>query len=189
MKFIEKINAIQCKLVANKTLFNKFGGYKYRSLESILESLKPLLAEHKLVITISDEVIPVLDRVYVRSTASITDGTDSITNTAYAREPLNKKGMDEAQITGSTSSYARKYAISGLLAIDDNADPDSTNKHEEESNLSTADIDAVYQTVMGFKDRDSIVTYMQSLSEEQKLSKVKGKTIKQLAIQQMGVLR
>jgi hypothetical protein len=126
-----KLQGIQGLLKAPKGQTNKFGGYKYRSAEDILESVKPLLAEWQCVLTVSDEVVEIGGRVYVKSTARIIDAEhdNSVETTAFAREAEVKKGMDEAQITGSASSYARKYALNGLLCIDDTKDPDATNDH------------------------------------------------------------
>ena len=120
----ETLSAIQTELSAPKGQFNKFGGYAYRSCEDILEALKPLLKKYKACVTISDDIMMVGDRVYVKATATLTAAGESITATAFAREAEDKKGMDSAQVTGSTSSYARKYALNGLFAIDDNKDPD-----------------------------------------------------------------
>lgn len=123
------LQQIQSKLKAPKNQFNSFGKYSYRSCEDILEGLKPLLAEHKAIILISDEIINLGDRYYVKATATLKAGEEEHAVTAYAREALTKKGMDDAQITGSASSYARKYALNGLLAIDDTKD-DDTKKAE-----------------------------------------------------------
>jgi hypothetical protein len=127
----QKLQGIQSALKAPKGQTNKFGGYKYRSAEDIVEATKPLLGEWGCILTISDEVVEIGGRVYVKATACITDTEhdNSILTTAYAREAEVKKGMDEAQITGSASSYARKYALNGLLCIDDTKDPDATNDH------------------------------------------------------------
>lgn len=126
-----KLQGIQGLLKAPKGQTNKFGGYKYRSAEDILESVKPLLDQWGVILTVSDEVVEIGGRVYVKSTARITDSEhdNSVETTAFAREAEVKKGMDEAQITGSASSYARKYALNGLLCIDDTKDPDATNDH------------------------------------------------------------
>jgi len=125
----EELNAklvrIQHELKAPKDQHNGFGNYNYRSLENILESVKPLLAEAGLSIILSDEMVEVGGKVYVKATATISDGKVSISNTAYAREDESKKGMSDPQITGACSSYARKYAAQGLFAIDDSKDPDS----------------------------------------------------------------
>lgn len=124
---ISKVAQIQAKLKAPKGQMNKFGGYKYRSCEDILEAVKPLLGD--LVLTISDDIVAVGDRVYVKATATLSDGEHTMSATAFAREAETKKGMDEAQITGSASSYARKYALNGLFCIDDTKDADATNDH------------------------------------------------------------
>jgi hypothetical protein len=126
-----KLATIQQKLKAPKGQMNKFGGYKYRSCEDILESVKPLLGD--LVLTISDDIVEVGGRVYVKATASLSSGSGNVSTTAFARESETKKGMDDSQITGSASSYARKYALNGLFCIDDTKDADATNEHEKPS--------------------------------------------------------
>jgi len=123
----ERLLAVQAALKAPKDKNNDFGHYKYRSAESILTAAKPLLVANGLVLMMTDAVEQVADRVYIRATVAITDGKDTITTTAYAREEKEKKGMDASQVTGAASSYARKYALSGLLAIDDNKDADALN--------------------------------------------------------------
>lgn len=131
MTVYEKLCEVQSKLKAPKNQTNKFGGYNYRSCEDILEAVKPLLKEAGATITIADEIIPMGTRIYVKATACFIDSADgsTVTATAYAREEETKKGMDVAQITGSASSYARKYCLNGLLLIDDTRDPDATNDH------------------------------------------------------------
>lgn len=131
-KIITQLSKVQAKLKAPKNQTNKFGGYSYRSCEDILEAVKPLLVESELVLTISDDIWQVSNRIYVKATATVSNGTEIMSTTAYAREPELKKGMDEAQITGSASSYARKYALNGLFCIDDTKDSDYTNKHDKE---------------------------------------------------------
>ena len=127
----QKLQGIQSSLKAPKGQTNKFGGYRYRSAEDILEALKPLLGECGCSLVIQDEMVEVGGRVYVKATANLIDNeTESVLSTsAFAREAEAKKGMDDAQITGSASSYARKYALNGLFAIDDTKDPDATNTH------------------------------------------------------------
>ena len=121
---MKKLNEIQQKLNVPKSQRNNFGNYNYRSCEDILEAVKPLLGEAQL--TIYDEVVNIGDRYYVKATATLRDEKGVMVNTtAYAREPLAQKGMNEAQITGSASSYARKYALNGLFAIDDTKDSDT----------------------------------------------------------------
>ncbi len=125
MELIKKIAIIQSELKAPKGQYNSFGKYNYRSCEDILESVKPLLAKHGLVLTIQDGIELIGDRYYVKAIVMITDGSEDISTIAYARESHDKKGMDESQITGAASSYARKYALSGMFCIDDTKDADS----------------------------------------------------------------
>ena len=125
----DKLIAIQSNLKAPKNQYNSFGKYYFRSGEDILEALKPLLKENGCTLVMSDEIVFVSDRVYVKSIATLSDGKNSVSTTAFAREEADKKGMDGAQITGAASSYARKYALNGLFCIDDTKDPDATNKH------------------------------------------------------------
>ena len=129
MNVYEKLIAIQSELKAPKSQYNNFGKYAYRNCEDILEALKPLLKEHKSTIYISDEIVTVLERFYVKATVTFIDAEtgEKIINTAYAREEEDKKGMDGSQVTGSSSSYARKYALNGMFAIDDTKDSDFTN--------------------------------------------------------------
>lgn len=135
MDIREKLLNIQNDLKVPKSQFNKFGNYKYRSCEDILEAVKPLLKINKCVLTISDELVQIGERYYIRATATLTDvenKDDYFSNTAYAREADNKRGADESQITGACSSYARKYALNGLFCIDDVKDADATNTHDKE---------------------------------------------------------
>ena len=127
---VKSMATIQSSLKAPKGQTNKFGGYKYRSCEDILESVKPHLKKQGLVLTITDDIIEVGGRVYVQATATVhNDEGHSVSTTGFAREEENKKGMDASQITGSASSYARKYALNGLFCIDDTKDSDATNSH------------------------------------------------------------
>ena len=136
MNIYEKLHKVQQSLKAPKGQFNSFGKYKYRSCEDILEAVKPLL--EGCVITLSDRIEMIGERYYVKATASLvsTDSADegfpSVAVCAYAREEADKKGMDGSQITGAASSYARKYALNGLLQIDDAKDSDATNQHGQE---------------------------------------------------------
>jgi hypothetical protein len=125
---MEILNKIQRELKAPKGQFNSFSNFNYRSCEDILEAVKPLLGEAVLVIY--DEIVLVGDRYYVKATAEITHNREGVHVSAYAREALDKKGMDSAQITGATSSYARKYALNGLFLIDDTKDADSKDNTE-----------------------------------------------------------
>lgn len=138
----KKLVEVQYRLKAPKGQTNTFGHYRYRSCEDILEAVKPLLHEMGLTLTLSDEIIAIGEqpyvtkvetvtgsRFYVKATATVTDGTDTISNTSFARESEVKKGMDDSQITGTASSYARKYALNGLFLIDDTKDADSDEYH------------------------------------------------------------
>lgn len=127
----QKVGDIQHKLKAPKGQYNSFGKYNYRSCEDILEGVKPLLKEHNLALLIDDEIVQIGERYYVKATAKITDGREFVSATAYAREPDTKKGMDESQITGATSSYARKYALNALLCIDDTKDADTMDNSKK----------------------------------------------------------
>ena len=131
---MKELITIQSELKAPKTQVNNFGGYKYRKAEDILEAVKPLLAKQKCTLTITDDIVMVGNRIYVKATATIKNEKGEVeTSTGWAREEESKKGMDASQITGASSSYARKYALNGLLAIDDNADSDTTNNGQQQT--------------------------------------------------------
>jgi hypothetical protein len=123
---------IQAAVKAPKGQFNNFGRYKYRSCEDIVEAIKPVINPLGFALTLSDEVVFIGTRFYIKATATLTDGNETYAATAYAREEEVKKGMDGSQITGASSSYARKYALNGLFAIDDTKDSDSMDNKEEE---------------------------------------------------------
>lgn len=125
---MQKLINIQKKLKAPKDSYNSFGGYKYRSCEQILEAVKPLLAEENCLLTLTDELILIGDRYYIKAIACFSDGENYQMSNGYAREDAAKKGMDGSQITGTASSYARKYALNGLFLIDDTKDAD-TDEH------------------------------------------------------------
>lgn len=131
---MESLKKIQAELKAPKNQFNKFGNYAYRSAEDILEAVKPLLAKYNSMLTISDEIVEAGGRIYVKAQCTFMDDKgSSIITAAYAREPESKKGMDESQITGAASSYARKYALNGMFLIDDTKDAD-TNAYQSVNN-------------------------------------------------------
>jgi hypothetical protein len=133
MTIHEKMMKIQTTLKAPKNLYNSFGNYKYRNAEGILEAVKPLLEEQKLAMYITDDVIAVGDRVYVKATVKVQDieTEASVEATALAREAQSKKGMDDSQITGTASSYARKYALNGIFLLDDTKDADTDENRKE----------------------------------------------------------
>ena len=135
MSVYEKLSKVQTELKAPKGQYNSFGKYKYRSCEDILEAVKPLNAKHGVVLTVSDEVVEISNRFYVKATAVFVDieSGEKIINTALAREDDSKKGMDGSQITGTASSYARKYCLNGLYCIDDTKDADTDEyRHQQE---------------------------------------------------------
>lgn len=159
MNIYEKLSNIQNELKCNKNQFNKFGGYKYRSCEDILEAVKPICKKYKAVLVISDTLVNIGERYYIQATARLTDieankeNEDTcISNTAYAREEESKKGMDGSQITGTASSYARKYALNGLFNIDDtkDADTDEFTKQQQIDDDKVIDktkVDALYDLI------------------------------------------
>lgn len=139
---------VQQELKAPKGQTNKFGGYKYRSTEDIIEAVKPLLHSRGLHITITDEIVCLGERYYIIATASVCNSNgDAVASSGVAREELEQKGMSTAQITGSTSSYARKYALNGLLAIDDTKDDDANNTHGKEPITTPTPVAKVTPTV------------------------------------------
>lgn len=146
---MEKLINIQNLLNAPKNQRNTFGGYNYRSAEDILEALKPLLKANNCALTLKDEIVFIGDkddaRFYIKATATLYDdkGAEITSTVAYAREPLTKKGMDEAQITGTASSYARKYALNGLFCIDDNKDADTDEYTNQTNNAPKPTVDEI----------------------------------------------
>lgn len=135
---IDKLTLIQTELNAPKNRHNSFGNYSYRSLEDILEAVKPLLKREGLVLTLTDTIENIGDNYYVKTVARLTDGNQELQATAYAREALEKKGMDVSQITGSASSYARKYCLNGLFLIDDTKDADTDEYKMKEQHENKA---------------------------------------------------
>ena len=131
MSIYEKLNIVQTSLKVEKGHKNNFGKYNYRNLADIFEGIKPLLNENGCYLTVSDQIVSVNGFNYIKATATFGDGKDFIATEGWARESVNKKGMDDSQITGATSSYARKYACNGLFAIDDTADADSMDNRVE----------------------------------------------------------
>ena len=164
MNIYEKLSNIQNELKAPKGQLNKFGGYKYRSCEDILEAVKPLCKKNEVSLVLSDEIIHLGDRYYVRAIATLYDmkNEGSVFNTAYAREEESKKGMDGSQITGTASSYARKYALNGLFNIDDTKDADTdefTKQTQVDDNkkISKTQIEGLNKSIENAKISDEIV--------------------------------
>lgn len=172
MNITEKLNKIQTELNAPKDAFNAFARYHYRSAESILQAVKPLLKETGLVLTISDTVEAIGNRIYIKATAKVSDGEHSMEAVAFAREPESKKGSDESQITGAASSYARKYALCGLFAIDDNKDADATNTHCKEQPAQPAtttkpfDLNKALSAIAGASDIETLQKYQEKALEK-----------------------
>lgn len=158
----EKLVKIQNELKAPKNQFNAFGKYKYRNQEDILEAVKPLLYKHGLQLTITDEIHQVGDLIYVQAEAIISDGENSVITTAQAGIDPNRKGMDIAQSFGSSSSYARKYALNGLFLIDDTKDADSTNTHDKDDkawlNKNTPQYNKVVEFLKGGGDISQVLS-------------------------------
>lgn len=136
--FTERVIAVQSQLKAPKSLWNKFGSYYYRNCEDILEAVKPLLKAEGLLLTITDDIVMIGDRFYVKATATLTDGERTLSKQAFAREPVEQGKMTDSQVTGAASSYARKYALNGLFAIDDTKDDDTLNNGKEYTATSKA---------------------------------------------------
>ena len=171
MSIYEKLIEVQKDLKAPKGQYNSFGKYNYRSAEDILEAVKPLNAKHGLLLTLSDEPVFIGEWHYIKATATITDGELTHTVTAYARESLSKKGMDDSQITGTASSYARKYALNGLYLIDDTKDADTdeyqnqnkTEKKEPITDPQKKTIDKLLKSKVNDKySYDDLVGHLQS---------------------------
>ena len=158
MTIYEKLAKVQQTLKAPKGQFNKFGNYKYRNCEDILQAVKPILGD--CVITLADDIQQVGDRHYIKATAVFTDGTAAVQVSAWAREPADKKGMDASQITGAASSYARKYALNGLLAIDDTKDADSSAPPEPVKKATAKQCEALRKLVDAKgRDLDKLLQY------------------------------
>jgi hypothetical protein len=166
---------IQAEVKAPKGQFNAFGKYKYRSAEDILESVKPVVNSKGFSISVSDTIVMVGDRYYVQSVATLTDGKETYSTTAYAREEESKKGMDGAQVTGSSSSYSRKYALSGLFGLDDTKDADATNTHGQEEKQPSMNLISWKQGIDAcktiedlrdlYKQKESIITSNKEVME------------------------
>lgn len=158
---------IQQNLNVPKKHENKFGGFMYRSASDILEAAKPLASKIGCSITLNDDIIMVGERFYVKSVAAISNGSGSISATAFAREELQVKKMDAAQITGAASSYARKYALNGLFAIDDTADPDALNNNSEYTQHVKPSIDVAKKAADNIKNREDFAKWWKTYPQLQ----------------------
>lgn len=194
MNIYEKLSNIQNELKAPKGQFNKFGGYKYRSCEDILEAVKPICKKYKAVLVISDTLVNIGERYYIQATARLTDieankeSEDTcISNTAYAREEESKKGMDGSQITGTASSYARKYALNGLFNIDDTKDADTdeytkqTQKNDDEDKIiDKMKVDLLNQAIAKNHIKDEVVEIVLSNYGYTNTNQIKNKDYKKI---------
>lgn len=197
-EILKKLNIIQTELKAPKGQMNKFGNYKYRSCEDILEGVKPILRELKCAIAISDKVVQVGERYYIEATATLYDceSAESFSNTASAREEESKKGMDSSQVTGATSSYARKYALNGLLAIDDTKDSDATNRHDKDDSPkreeSPTQDQTYYEAVEGEPDFSEMaqnqITMVQAIALDKMIDRCGANKIKLMAAYKVATL-
>lgn len=174
LNLVQKLLEIQKKLKAPKNQRNNFGKYNYRSCEDILEAVKPLNAAAGILLTISDDIELVDGRHYVKATCKVTDGKDEIIVTASAREADNKKGMDTAQVTGATSSYARKYALNGLYLIDDTKDVD-TEEYEMQQNTSANKQQSSFKHNNFAMNRNEVVERLRKVAEIKGIPYEKGK--------------
>jgi hypothetical protein len=185
MNIYEKLSNIQNELKCNKNQFNKFGGYKYRSCEDILEAVKPICKKYKTVLILCDDLQNIGDRYYIEAKASLVDieASDNslvhIINTAYAREEESKKGMDGSQITGTASSYARKYALNGLFNIDDTKDADTDEYTrqtlDEDKKITKTQVDALYELIKNRAvEKDTVLATLKEKGYD-KLADIKNK--------------
>ena len=175
---MKELIEIQSKLKAPKGQKNTFGNYNYRSCEDILEAVKPLLKEQGCALILSDDIVAFGDRVYVRAVAEMQNSEkEKVSVSAYAREAFSKKGMDEAQITGAASSYARKYALNGLFCIDDNKDPDATNKHQDDEHEMKESIVGWIQILAGSDDKQQMRDKLLEIAGYGSVNKLSGKDL------------
>lgn len=180
----QKLLNVQLKLKAPKSNYNSFSKYNYRSCEDILEAVKPILSEEKLLLMLSDEIVQIGDRNYVKATATLLEAEKDgqvLQVVAYAREDENKKGMDSAQLTGATSSYARKYALNGLFLIDDTKDMDTDEFQKQKRKPVNNPLQAIYKEVIDGLDKvgKSKQDFMEMLGEDYGVEKFSELTIEQ----------
>ena len=184
MNIYQSLNYIQSNLKAPKGQFNSFGKYHYRSCEDILEGVKPHLQETKTCLVISDEIVTIGDHNYIKATATLygADG-GAVANSAFAKEPLDKKGMDPSQITGATSSYARKYALNGLFCIDDTKDAD-TDAYTANTTQTKAKSKA--QETNAMKEKRIKEEYFNSIKQQMGIKGIDNKTIGEQMMKMFG---
>ena len=183
--FYQKVADLQAKIKVKKDNNNNFGGYKYRTLEDICAEIKPNL--DGLVLYLNDELINIGDRFYIKATATITDGENKISNSSLAREEATKKGMDGAQITGGSSSYARKYALSGLFLLENEKDSDATNQHEKTNHSSPKPIQTKQTNTPDYFSKQPASQPQQT--QQQQPQKSSNNTSKPASEKQLALLR
>ena len=182
MNIYQSLNYIQSNLKAPKGQFNSFGNYHYRSCEDILEGVKPHLKETNTCLVISDEIVTIGDHNYIKATATLygADG-GAVANSAFAKEPLDKKGMDPSQITGATSSYARKYALNGLFCIDDTKDADT-----DAYTANTTQTKAKAPETNSMKEKRIKEEYFNSIKQQMGIKGIDNKTISEQMMKMFG---
>lgn len=181
MNIYEKLLAVQYELKAPKSQYNNFGKYKYRNCEDILESLKPILAKTKATVAISDEIVNIGERFYVKATVKLIDVEtgEQIESVAFAREEETKKSMDGSQVTGASSSYARKYALNGMFAIDDTKDADTLNDHGKSTQQKKKSLSAKTSSMLNMKITNYAELSNKAINEiTEELTKQAGKSLK-----------
>jgi len=191
MKIYSALATIQKELKAPKGQFNSFGKYAYRSCEDILTALKKLLEKTETVLILNDEVVNIGNRFYVKAIATLSNGEETITSTAFAREEEIKKGMDGSQITGASSSYARKYALNGLFGIDDNKDSDKTNKGLVGANKglkqgSTSNFDKAKEVIERTDDKNTLEESISKIVTSDKYTDDEKETLVQMIENKLG---
>ena len=181
MTIFKKLLSIQSELKCHKSRYNPFGQYRHRNAEDILESLKPILAKVKAVVIISDEIVNIGQRFYVKATVKLIDAEsgEHIETTAFAREEETKKDADGSQVTGSSSSYARKYALNGMFAIDDTKDADSLNDHGKSPQQKKKPLSEKTSSMLNMKIKNYAELSNKAISEiTEELTKHAGKNLK-----------
>ena len=189
MNIYEKLSTVQNLLRSPKNQYNAFGKYKYRNLEDILEAVKPLLYGSKLTLVICDEPVLHGDRTYIRATAILVDTEkpeEKIINIAYAREALTKKGQDDSQITGATSSYARKYCLNGLFLIDDTKDADSMDNKKPEAKPESKKLSAFLEKMKGFATNETYIYWSVLISNGYKKASDIPKNMEETILKEMN---
>jgi len=169
------LHEIQAQVKAPKGQFNSFGKYKYRSCEDIVEAIKPVINPLGFHLILSDEVVEVGGRVYVKATATLTNGKLTYVATGFAREEESKKGMDGSQVTGASSSYARKYALNGLFAIDDTKDSDATNEHKDNTDYAKELIPLVLSSTLTESERENAYKLIYDCKDSATFNKIKSR--------------